>query len=57
MEFRKVFDTILEQFDRYRPRYSPELFAAFLKDGSFMESENLPLMNMSRSAERIATTS
>lgn len=27
MEFRKVFDTIPEQFDKYRPRYSPELFA------------------------------
>ena len=27
MEFRKVFDTIPEQFDRYRPRYSAELFA------------------------------
>ena len=26
-EFRKIFDTIPEQFDRYRPRYSPELFA------------------------------
>lgn len=26
MEFRKIFDTIPEQFDRYRPRYSPELF-------------------------------
>ena len=26
MEFRKVFDTIPEQFDRYRPRYSPALF-------------------------------
>ena len=26
MEFRKVFDTIPEQFDRYRPRYCPELF-------------------------------
>ena len=26
MEFRKVFDTIPEQFDKYRPRYSPELF-------------------------------
>ena len=26
MEFRKVFDTIPEQFDRYRPRYSQELF-------------------------------
>ena len=27
MEFRKVFDTIPEQFDKYRPRYSAELFA------------------------------
>ena len=27
MEFRKVFDTIPEQFDKYRCRYSPELFA------------------------------
>lgn len=26
MEFRKVFDTIPEQFDKYRPRYSAELF-------------------------------
>lgn len=27
MEFRKVFDTIPEQFDKYRPRYSAELFS------------------------------
>jgi SAM-dependent methyltransferase len=27
MEFRRIFDTIPEQFDRYRPRYSEELFA------------------------------
>lgn len=26
MEFRKIFDTIPEQFDRFRPRYCPELF-------------------------------
>ena len=26
-EFRRVFDTIPEQFDRFRPRYCPELFA------------------------------
>lgn len=26
MEFRRVFDTIAEQFDCYRPRYSQELF-------------------------------
>ena len=25
-EFRLVFDTIPEEFDKYRPRYSPELF-------------------------------
>ena len=30
MEFRKIFDTIPEQFDAYRPRYSPELFAALI---------------------------
>ena len=30
MEFRKVFDTIPEQFDRYRPRYCPELFAELI---------------------------
>lgn len=27
MELRKAFDTIPEQFDRYRPRYCPELFS------------------------------
>lgn len=26
MDFRKIFDTIPEQFDKFRPRYSPELF-------------------------------
>lgn len=26
-EFRKIFDTIPDQFDQYRPRYSAELFA------------------------------
>lgn len=30
MEFRKIFDTIPEQFDKYRPRYSAELFAALI---------------------------
>ncbi len=28
MEFRKIFDTIPERFDRYRPRYNTELFEA-----------------------------
>ncbi len=31
MEFRKVFDTIPELFDKYRVRYSPALFADFTK--------------------------
>ena len=26
MEFRKIFDTIPEQFDKFHPRYSQELF-------------------------------
>ncbi|MBQ8137553.1 MAG: methyltransferase domain-containing protein, partial [Clostridia bacterium] len=30
MELRKIFDTIPEQFDRFRPRYSPELFACLI---------------------------
>ena len=30
MEFRRIFDTIPEQFDRCRPRYSAELFAALI---------------------------
>lgn len=33
MELRRVFDTIPEQFDRYRPRYSAELFAALIDYG------------------------
>ncbi len=31
-EFRRIFDTIPEQFDRYRPRYSAELFADLIAD-------------------------
>ncbi|MBO2517422.1 MAG: SAM-dependent methyltransferase [Clostridiales bacterium] len=30
MEFRKIFDTIPEKFDKYRPRYSQELFDALI---------------------------
>ena len=26
MDFRKIFDSIPEQFDRWRPRYCEELF-------------------------------
>ncbi|MBQ7669135.1 MAG: methyltransferase domain-containing protein [Clostridia bacterium] len=31
MEYRKLFDTIPEQFDKYRPRYSAELFSDFIE--------------------------
>lgn len=31
MEFRRVFDTIPDQFDKYRPRYSAELFADLIE--------------------------
>ena len=31
MEFRKIFDTIPEQFDQYRPRYSTELFSELIE--------------------------
>lgn len=31
MEFRRIFDTIPEQFDKYRPRYSHELFMYLTK--------------------------
>ena len=30
MEFRLIFDTIPEQFDQHRPRYTPELFAKLI---------------------------
>ena len=32
MEYRKVFDTIPEQFDKYRPRYSADLFEYFIRE-------------------------
>ena len=30
MEFRKIFDTIPEQFDKFRPSYSQELFDSLI---------------------------
>lgn len=30
MEFRRIFDTIPEKFDKYRVHYSPDLFAKFI---------------------------
>ena len=34
MELRTIFDTIPEQFDKYRPCYSPELFADLIAYGN-----------------------
>ena len=31
MEFRRIFDTIPEKFDKYRVHYSPDLFAKFIE--------------------------
>jgi ubiquinone/menaquinone biosynthesis C-methylase UbiE len=31
MEFRRIFDTIPEKFDKYRVHYSPELFEKFIE--------------------------
>ncbi len=41
MEFRKIFDTIPNEFDRYRPRYSDELFAALIKHAQIDESKSV----------------
>lgn len=42
MEFRKIFDTIPEKFDKWRPRYCQEAF------------ENLQLHNTLNTAVRTA---
>ena len=41
MEFRKIFDTIPEEFDKYRPRYSPELFADLIKYAAIGEDKSV----------------
>ncbi len=41
MEFRKIFDTIPEQFDKYRPRYSDELFAALIEYAEIGEGKSV----------------
>jgi len=41
MEFRKIFDTIPEQFDKYRPRYSPELFSDLIKYADISEGKRV----------------
>lgn len=56
MEFRKVFDTIPEQFDRYRPRYSAELFADLIAYENRIRAEKkcgrLPDADRDRRADR-----
>lgn len=41
MEFRKVFDTIPDQFDKYRPRYSQELFDALIEYAEIGEGKDV----------------
>lgn len=41
MEFRKIFDTIPEQFDKYRPTYSPALFESLIDYASIGPGKNV----------------
>ena len=41
MEFRKIFDTIPEQFDKYRPRYSQELFDNLIEYAKIGKGKNV----------------
>ena len=41
MEFRKIFDTIPEKFDKYRPRYSKELFDALIEKARITPSSTV----------------
>jgi len=41
MEFRKIFDTIPDQFDKYRPRYSEELFSDLIKYADIKEGKSV----------------
>ena len=41
VEFRKIFDTIPEQFDKYRPTYSPELFKSLIDYASIRPGKNV----------------
>ena len=41
MEYRKVFDTIPEQFDAFRPRYSAELFRSLIDYVGLDESKTV----------------
>ena len=41
MDFRKTFDRIPDDFDRYRPRYCDELFAELIKAARIDEKSNV----------------
>ncbi len=41
MEFRKIFDTIPEQFDQYRPRYCEELFRDLIEYANITPSSTV----------------
>lgn len=41
MDFRKTFDTIPEQFDKWRPRYCDELFADIIKYADIDKSKSV----------------
>ena len=41
MEFRKIFDTIPEQFDKYRPRYNVELFSELISYAQIMSGKSV----------------
>lgn len=41
MDFRKTFDTIPEQFDKWRPRYCDELFVDVIKYANIDKSKSV----------------
>jgi len=41
MEFRKIFDTIPEQFDKYRPRYCGELFTDLIAEAGISPGKSV----------------
>lgn len=41
LEFRKVFDSIPELFDKYRPRYTPELFSDLIAYANITENSTV----------------
>lgn len=42
MEFRKIFDTIPEQFDKFRPIYSQELFDSLIAYAKIGPDKKVP---------------